>query len=247
MLRRCLVRPQPFFRHALVRTTTSAILPTRYIRLASTKNPAKIIPPSSVATTLQWRSLYRKLTSSTSTLEDRFWSSLVDPRFYVTILIYFLAATILHHTITTVFFSVHLPYGVSMLPTIAAEGDWIWISKYYRHGRDCHVGDIVSFRHPVEVEGGGAVKRIVGMSGDFVLAFTPGKGAGQMLQVPQGHCWVVGDNVSESRDSRMWGPLPLALVTGKVVAKWSIGSAWLPEVLEQGLRDSIDEAIDDVD
>lgn len=39
------------------------------------------------------------------------------------------------------------------------------------------------------------------------------------IQVPEGHCWIVGDNLPASRDSRQFGPLPLALVQGKVVAK----------------------------
>lgn len=38
--------------------------------------------------------------------------------------------------------------------------------------------------------------------------------------MPEGHCWLIGDNVSESRDSRTFGPLPLALIKGKTVAKW---------------------------
>jgi inner membrane protease subunit 1 len=43
-------------------------------------------------------------------------------------------------------------------------------------------------------------------------------------QVPKGHCWVVGDNMPYSRDSRHFGPLPMALIKGKVIAKvfpWS--------------------------
>jgi len=39
------------------------------------------------------------------------------------------------------------------------------------------------------------------------------------LQVPEGHCWVVGDNLPYSRDSRHFGPMPMALIRGKVVAK----------------------------
>ena len=39
------------------------------------------------------------------------------------------------------------------------------------------------------------------------------------MQVPEGHCWLLGDNLSASRDSRTYGPLPLALIKGKVTAK----------------------------
>lgn len=38
-------------------------------------------------------------------------------------------------------------------------------------------------------------------------------------QVPEGHCWIVGDNLPASRDSRQFGPLPLALVQGKIIGK----------------------------
>ena len=38
-------------------------------------------------------------------------------------------------------------------------------------------------------------------------------------QVPEGHCWIVGDNLPASRDSRQFGPLPLALIQGKIIAK----------------------------
>lgn len=40
-----------------------------------------------------------------------------------------------------------------------------------------------------------------------------------MPQVPEGHCWLLGDNMPESRDSREYGPVPLALIRGKVIAK----------------------------
>ena len=127
------------------------------------------------------------------------------------------------------------------------------------------VGDLVDFVHPI-IPGIGAVKRIVGMPGDFVVSHYTGgigraereniverdssgniilksKGIGdpmeelatgrkrqqKMIQVPEGHCWILGDNLSESRDSRVFGPLPLALIKGKVVARvlpWE-ESGWL--------------------
>ncbi len=38
------------------------------------------------------------------------------------------------------------------------------------------------------------------------------------MQVPKGHCWIVGDNLVASRDSRDFGPVPLGLIRGKVIA-----------------------------
>jgi inner membrane protease subunit 1 len=43
-------------------------------------------------------------------------------------------------------------------------------------------------------------------------------------QVPEGHCWVIGDNMAASRDSRHFGPMPMALIQGKAFARvfpWS--------------------------
>lgn len=38
----------------------------------------------------------------------------------------------------------------------------------------------------------------------------------RMMQVPEGHVWVVGDNLAYSRDSRFFGPLPMGLIIGKI-------------------------------
>ncbi|KEQ73775.1 LexA/Signal peptidase, partial [Aureobasidium namibiae CBS 147.97] len=111
-------------------------------------------------------------------------------------------------------------WGPSMLPTLNASGTSVVISKWYRRGRGIQVGDIVSYKHPIQGELT-TIKRVIGMPGDFVLRDTPSKGDGTMIQVPVGHCWTVGDNLAASRDSRMYGPVPLALVKGKVVAIWN--------------------------
>jgi len=110
-----------------------------------------------------------------------------------------------------------------MLPTIEVRGDWIVLDRSARNGRGVEVGDIVSFKSLSE-PGVRMMKRVIGMPGDFVMRDTPGSGSNAMFQVPAGHCWVVGDNMSSSRDSRTLGPVPLALVRGKAVAKiwpWS--------------------------
>lgn len=73
-----------------------------------------------------------------------------------------------------------------MLPTLAVQGDSVLVSSFYRHGRGVKVGDIISFKHPCEPEAA-AVKRVVGMPGDFVMRDVHdegnGKGRETMLQV----------------------------------------------------------------
>jgi inner membrane protease subunit 1 len=39
-----------------------------------------------------------------------------------------------------------------------------------------------------------------------------------MVQVPEGHVWLAGDNLPYTRDSRTYGPLPMALIKGKIIA-----------------------------
>ncbi len=63
------------------------------------------------------------------------------------------------------------------------------------------------------------------------------------IQVPQGHCWVTGDNLKHSRDSRLFGPLPLALIRGKVLARWVPWSTlqWLHNPMQNNaLEDEVD-------
>ncbi|KXL43301.1 hypothetical protein M433DRAFT_53286, partial [Acidomyces richmondensis BFW] len=146
------------------------------------------------------------------------------------------------HIFMTYFYCLELTDGISMNPTLRSADDWVLISKYYRHGREIGVGDVISFRHPVNT-GGYAAKRVLGMPGDFVLldVVTPdnegtAEGNQRMLQVPEGHCWVVGDNLPWSRDSRLYGPVPLALVTGKVIKVLSLGQDWWFRDVENALR-----------
>ena len=41
----------------------------------------------------------------------------------------------------------------------------------------------------------------------------------EYVKVPEGHVWIAGDNAAASRDSRDYGPVPIALVHSRVVAK----------------------------
>ncbi|CAJ2507891.1 Uu.00g090770.m01.CDS01 [Anthostomella pinea] len=159
----------------------------------------------------------------------------------------------LTHVIFTYAYSPGLGSGPSMLPTFLATADWFVTDRRFRRGRGVSVGDCVTYAIPVE-PGQEGVKRVLGLPGDYVLLNSPpdadlgvkGRGsraiatAGEnMIQVPKGHCYIVGDNLPWSRDSRDFGPLPMGLIKGKVVAKMSFDGWWPPNwfsKVESGLR-----------
>lgn len=107
--------------------------------------------------------------------------------------------------------------GESMLPTVGFAGDFVHINKIiYRRGRNCQVGDIVVALKPTDPHQY-VQKRISGMPGDKILV-DPTSDLHTYITVPRGHCWLTGDNLDSSVDSRSYGPVPLALIRGKVIA-----------------------------
>ncbi|KAI1824756.1 LexA/Signal peptidase [Xylaria intraflava] len=152
--------------------------------------------------------------------------------------------------------SIGFGWGPSMLPTFLATNEWFVTDKRYRRGRGVQVGDCVVYSIPVE-PGEEGLKRVMGMPGDYVLLNSPptgaaddvdraGRGIGNenMIQVPKGHCYIVGDNLPWSRDSRDFGPIPLALIRGKVIARGSLSGLnpmnWFLKV-DNGLQKPADD------
>mmetsp|Transcript_71842 Transcript_71842/g.166219 ORF Transcript_71842/g.166219 Transcript_71842/m.166219 type:complete len:157 (+) Transcript_71842:102-572(+) len=105
--------------------------------------------------------------------------------------------------------------GRSMEPTLNPQDtflnrrfrDWVLVQK----NADLLCGDVVVLRDPQT--NCQIVKRLVAQEHEFV----PQKGGGYYC-VPPGHCWVEGDNVQLSVDSRSFGPVSLGLVDAVVVA-----------------------------
>ncbi|KAG6213853.1 hypothetical protein E4U47_004599 [Claviceps purpurea] len=152
----------------------------------------------------------------------------------IRIAISFIKAVCFSHLIYSHLFSAGSAEGPSMLPTFTVQGEFFVFDMRKRRGRGIAVGDLVIYKIPMLADQSG-IKRVVGMPGDYVSLGTPGeRGDDQMIQVPQGHCWIVGDNLLASRDSRAFGPLPLALVQGKVVGRlfpWKEGT-WFTSGLQ---------------
>ncbi len=56
------------------------------------------------------------------------------------------------------------------------------------------------------------IKRVVGLEGDVIQR----KGHDQSyVTIPEGFCWIEGENHSQSMDSNFFGPVPLGLITAK--------------------------------
>ncbi|XP_052173143.1 uncharacterized protein LOC127788643 [Diospyros lotus] len=109
--------------------------------------------------------------------------------------------------------------GVSMSPTLNPHGsssirladDFVLVEKFCLEKYKFSHGDVVVFRSPSDHREK-HIKRITALPGDWITSHY----SHDILRVPEGHCWVEGDNSTSSLDSRSFGPIPLGLVQGRV-------------------------------
>ena len=138
---------------------------------------------------------------------------------------------------TYVFQTFFIPSG-SMEPTLQV-GDRIVVSKLSTEFGTIHIGDILVFRAPAAVrtecgdDVADLVKRVIGLPGDHLTSkgntiyvngsplkqpwthYEPiGKAIGNVT-VPRNHYFMMGDNESDSCDSRFWGTVPRSSIIGK--------------------------------
>ena len=114
--------------------------------------------------------------------------------------------------------------GPSMLPTFNASGDIVLLDRFSpRFLNKLERGDVVVARSPTSVRQT-ICKRIRATEGDRVR--TGGPFRETLVTIPKGHIWLEGDNPNNSTDSRHYGPIPSALVLGRVVLKlWPLYEA----------------------
>ncbi|KAL1359856.1 hypothetical protein HN51_005207 [Arachis hypogaea] len=110
--------------------------------------------------------------------------------------------------------------GGSMSPTLNPKtsssagnfsDDYVLVEKFCVDKYRFSHGDVVVFSSPLNHKER-HIKRIVALSGEWF-------GSRQnydVLKVPEGHCWVEGDNAAFSMDSKSFGPIPLGLIRGRV-------------------------------
>ncbi len=114
-------------------------------------------------------------------------------------------------------------YGPSMLPTMSVTGDCVFeesLSINVPALRPLKRGDLVVLTSPLDPRAH-ICKRVLGLPGDVICVDPTGEYAPstEHVVIPKGYLWIVGDNASMSRDSRVYGPVPMALVRGRVVAR----------------------------
>ena len=149
---------------------------------------------------------------------------------------------------TFVFQAYEIPSG-SMEDTIMT-GDNVFSEKITYYSSDPKVGDIVTFQDP-EIPSRTLIKRVVATEGQTVQLidgkvyvdgkeldepYTDGKESWPLVSsfgspvvypytVPKGELWVMGDNRTNSQDSRYFGSIPVSSVSGKAIFKyWPLDS-----------------------
>jgi signal peptidase I len=136
--------------------------------------------------------------------------------------------------------------SASMEPTLMV-GDRILVDKLSYHLHDVHRGDIVVFGTPPGEDAGpnvkDLVKRVIGLPGERIASaegkvIINGKPLAepwlvrgtvttsiQPQTIPKNEYFVMGDNRSDSQDSRFFGPIPQSLIVGRVIMRiWPLSS-----------------------
>ena len=100
------------------------------------------------------------------------------------------------------------------------KGDRVVVDKTAYNRISLATGDIIVFIYPDD-RSKIYIKRIAALPGETIRLAD-----GSTYMVPHGEVYVLGDNAGTSRDSRQFGPVPLADVLGKArLVFWS----WGPE------------------
>jgi signal peptidase I len=135
--------------------------------------------------------------------------------------------------------------SASMTPTLGVS-DRVLVQKAFFTWHDVREGDIVVFTHPpldTCPGGGDLVKRVIALPGQTIYSSgnsiyinghllsepylphydplgPPIASKQHPFRVPAGDFYVLGDNRSDSCDSRYWGPIKGSSIIGKVILVW---------------------------
>jgi signal peptidase I len=125
-----------------------------------------------------------------------------------------------------------------MEPTLGVN-DRVLVNKLSYRLHDVHRGDVVVFERPETTEGPDdgiedLIKRVIAVGGDTIearngLVYVNGDRVDESdylvsgtptddlpaTEVPEGHVFVMGDNRTNSQDSRRFGPIPEDTIVGR--------------------------------
>jgi signal peptidase I len=136
--------------------------------------------------------------------------------------------------------------SASMTPTLGVN-DRVLVQKAFFSWHDVREGDIVVFSHPpldnCPGPQGDLVKRVIALPGQTIYSSgnsiyingrllaepylpqpdplgPPIASSQHPYRVPAGEFYMLGDNRSDSCDSRYWGPIKGSTIIGKVILVW---------------------------
>jgi signal peptidase I len=136
--------------------------------------------------------------------------------------------------------------SASMVPTLSVY-DRVLVQKAFFSWHDVREGDVVVFSEPpldhCGGEAGDLVKRVIALPGQTIYSSgnsiyvderrlaepylpaddplgPPIASRQHPYRVPAGEFYMLGDNRSDSCDSRYWGPIEGSTIVGKVVMTW---------------------------
>ena len=161
------------------------------------------------------------------------------------IIVALLAAFVIRAAVVQTYF---IPSN-SMAPTLEV-GDRLMVYKLAFRVGQVDRGDLVVFNRPPSIENSQIkdfVKRVVALPGEQIQAINgviyvdnlllPEEYLGENsltadfepIDVPKDHIFVMGDNRSNSRDSRSFGPINVDLLVGEVFVRiWPLSNAGRP-------------------
>ena len=128
-------------------------------------------------------------------------------------------------------------------------GDRVLVNKLSYHMHAVHRGDIVVFKRPKaesDPRVKDLIKRVIGMPGEtiegrdghvfvdgrelhesYIKTGTDTNNLGKVT-IPPGQYFVLGDNRTNSKDSRSFGPIPRSLIVGRAFIRvWPLSSLGL--------------------
>lgn len=168
---------------------------------------------------------------------------------FVEWLLVLIAALLVSFTVRTYVIQTFLIPSSSMNPTLYT-GNRILVDKLSVDFGSINIGDMLVFKAPLDVQKdcsdsvADLVKRVIGLPGDSLSSkgntiYVNGKALKENwshfeplgiriknITVPAGQYYMMGDNHSNSCDSRIWGTVPRSDIIGKVFLKiWPL-SQW---------------------